>query len=1275
MDTKGGSVLPLPDVALQRRTPAGRRNGSVKALKYPLLLSVAALLSTFLPFLRSRSGFTKVSYQSATPESEWKDDVWPIREQTPWDISTDYAYPRVLEYDVTEGTWLRLDVSPTGDIIFDMLGDIYCLPGAEVDTAGGVTRARPVLLGVPHDSNPSFSPNGDRIVFKSDAGLGVENIWVKPWSGCEAADLRLTQHTGSTALKQALASKVHDEHLLSLGIKETDARRVNRLIREGRYDAQRVTNETYRWLSEPRFHPSNEHRIIATKWYTSSRSLGAGEGWEYVVPKLGDNTTITVGSGTRVVGRTLPRGWKNEQYEDQQIGPEQFIWRGEDSVVFSKNTIDEYEYTYSKDVHAGIYSIFSFNITTQTTETLVGASPGGASRPELSPDGRTLAFVRRDRDHELLVFKDLHTGTIHHIWDGLTYDLTTISAPMGTYPSFSFTPSADAIIIWAAGQIYSVPITTNAFGERVADASRAPAPIRFKAHIEKRIAETVGGTFDLVSAETAPTQRVTAFQEMRADTKGRRVVFQAAGVTYVQPLGKSSAIRVPVLNGAAPYYSPEWVPGDDLIIHARWSDTHFTTFEVADLAAGNAYEVAGLPVGRYFSAVVSECHGRHRQVVFIKTGGDSLTGRIVATAGEGLYLGDLTLPGDDGKVHVTNIRFVPSEISTRDKVNMRFIEKNKKLLVQQSTRAFIVDLESGPSGVAGTYSHLPIASGRMSTEIVVSSPQRVKAESQKYAPAGVAFVEGYHVYFLAGDKLKNDEAVWAKPNATAGLTRLSLDGGHGITWSPDGTRLFWFLGPYLHSLEVSKLSKCAQHHKTQFEVSCVKDLLEYQEVVVEYSTDIARLKRDAARLNVQANSDVFVIFNATILTMETGDPAVDLIREGVLTIRGGVIESVGALGSLVPSGVTAFNAQGGYVIPGFIDVHAHWNNFAERYPAKNWELQAFLAYGVTTLHNPSSSNVEGFDERSRVESGQLVGSRIFSTGEVIYGAASPELHQDIVDESEAYSALLRLRVEGGIGSISYKNYNLPVRASRQRLLNAARNLTMLCVPEGGMNFDWDLTYIIDGMTTLEHAMPIPVLFEDVLTLFALSGTGYTPTHIVNYGGAWGEQRVWANEDIPNDPKLRSFVPHANLNILSESTARPKHSYQLFNTSTSAAKMVHKGLKIFVGAHGENPVGLNYHAELSYTKAGGLTNYEVLQAATSDAAITLGLFPSLGSLSQGKLADLIVYPAGIDLLEGDISQTRELRLVARGGRFWDAASMEEVWPLKGKKQVLPPINAD
>lgn len=58
-----------------------------------------------------------------------------------------------------------------------------------------------------------------------------------------------------------------------------------------------------------------------------------------------------------------------------------------------------------QDVHSGIYSIFSFNLTSKRTATLVDANPGGASRPELSRDGRTLAFVRRFRASEVLVLK------------------------------------------------------------------------------------------------------------------------------------------------------------------------------------------------------------------------------------------------------------------------------------------------------------------------------------------------------------------------------------------------------------------------------------------------------------------------------------------------------------------------------------------------------------------------------------------------------------------------------------------------------------------------------------------------------------------------------------------------------------------------------------------------------------------------------------------------------------------------------------------------------
>ena len=140
-------------------------------------------------------------------------------------------------------------------------------------------------------------------------------------------------------------------------------------------------------------------------------------------------------------------------------------------------------------------------------------------------------------------------------------------------------------------------------------------------------------------------------------------------------------------------------------------------------------------------------------------------------------------------------------------------------------------------------------------------------------------------------------------------------------------------------------------------------------------------------------------------------------------------------------------------------------------------------------------------------------------------------------------------------------------------------------------------------------------------------------------------------------------------------------------------MVHKGLKAHIGAHGEPPLGVNYHAEMFFTKQGGLTNYEaslttnlvlysvadnpsqVIRAATSDAAKTLGIYESLGSLTPGKLADFLIYPPGVDLLNGDISGTRKLEYVVRGGRVWDASTMEEVWPVKGRREPMPPLNPE
>jgi hypothetical protein len=45
---------------------------------------------------------------------------------------------------------------------------------------------------------------------------------------------------------------------------------------------------------------------------------------------------------------------------------------------------------------------------------------------------------------------------------------------------------------------------------------------------------------------------------------------------------------------------------------------------------------------------------------------------------------------------------------------------------------------------------------------------------------------------------------------------------------------------------------------------------------------------------------------------------------------------------------------------------------------------------------------------------------------------------------------------------------------------AARELNMDVVPEGGMMFYWNLNQIMDGHTTIEHSLPMSPLYKDVV---------------------------------------------------------------------------------------------------------------------------------------------------------------------------------------------------
>jgi hypothetical protein len=68
-------------------------------------------------------------------------------------------------------------------------------------------------------------------------------------------------------------------------------------------------------------------------------------------------------------------------------------------------------------------------------------------------------------------------------------------------------------------------------------------------------------------------------------------------------------------------------------------------------------------------------------------------------------------------------------------------------------------------------------------------------------------------------------------------------------------------------------------------------------------------------------------------------------------------------------------------------------------------------------------------------------------------------------------------------------------------------------------------------------------------------------------------------------------------------------------------MVRQGLKALVGAHGEQPLGLNFHAEMFFTQQGGLTNYEVRNIDEISISNLTVLFPDFASCYIGCGQDI------------------------------------------------------
>lgn len=1024
-----------------------------------------------------------------------------------WSVASpgpDFNY-QTHTFTTDEGTWMNLDVSPDGQsIVFDLLGDIYT-----IGISGG--KAKILRKGIPFEIQPRYSPDGSKILFTSDAG-GGDNIWIMDANG---------------------------------------------------KNARQVTKESFRLLNNAYWMPDGQY-LVARKHFTSGRSLGAGEMWQY---------HITGGSGIQLTKR------KN----DQQDVNEPCVSPDGRYLYYSEDVYPGGFFQYNKDPNDQIYAIKRYDLRTGETVTVTGG-PGGAARPTISPDGSKLAFVKRVRTKSVLFIHDLDTGQEWPVYDTLNKDQQEAWAIFGVYPNFDWMPNNKELVFWSGGKINRLNIETL-----------ENSIIPFEAKVAIDLAQTVHFQNPVERDKFTPK----VIRQAITSPDGKTLVFHAVGHLWKKNLPNGIPVR---LTGATDFeYEPAFSPDGRSIAYVTWNDLEKGAIRRISLNGGTSQKLTN-EKGIYRTPSFSP---DGKQLVYRRESGNTDQG-FSFTKMAGIYLMD-----SDGTAH--------KKIS---------LEGEYPVFNTTGDRVF---LQSG-----GTYF------GNLTKKLIsVNLDGKDKQEhvSSKYAnrivPSPdnkwVAFSNLHKVYVAAlpatGATIDIDPKTTAVP-----LQQLAKDAGINIHWSADSKKVMWTLGDEYFGNTLSE--------KFTFLPGSGDEIADMPEKGIEV----------ALNMDVDKPSGRIAFTNARIITME-GDQVID---KGTLLVNQDRIEAIGTSVD-IPSDAKVYDLNGKTIMPGLVDAHAHIGAF--RYglsPQQYWPFMANLAFGVTTAHDPSANTETVFGLSELQKSGKLVGPRLYSTGFILYGADG-DFKAVINSLEDARSSIRRTKA---FGAKSVKSYNQPRREQRQQVLQAARELGINVVPEGGSTFFHNITMVIDGHTGVEHNIPVAPVYKDILEVWGNSGTGYTPTLIVNYGGLNGEYFYYERDNVWENDRLLNFTPRSIVDSRSRHRNKaPKEEYENGHilVAKTAADLAAAGVKVNMGAHGQLQ-GLGAHWETWMIGSGGLSNLETLKTATINPANYIGAGDDIGSLKAGKLADLIVLEK--NPLE-DIEHTQTVQMVMINGRLYDAPTMNEI----------------
>ena len=681
---------------------------------------------------------------------------------------------------------------------------------------------------------------------------------------------------------------------------------------------------------------------------------------------------------------------------------------------------------------------------------------------------------------------------------------------------------------------------------------------------------------------------------------GKWLVFNAVGHIYKKalPNGKPERLTDSPLQEFEPAFSPD----GKTLAYVTWSDsTAGAIYKLSMDEKGAKPSRVTLKKGIYRTPAFSP-NGQF--IAYTAEGSNDIMGNSY-TVKPGIYL--MNANGGDG-------RFVT------DKGDRPQFNTNGTDIYYQSGNAF------GSCKLDGT-DERSIFKSKYGSQFTVS-------------PDGnwVAFVDLHEVYIAAFPHTGKEIDLSAETNDFP-VKKVSLDAGVNLHWSSDNKRLHYTLGDQFYTINLED--------RFEFIANKPDSLFKLPEHGISIGL---KIKTDKPKGSV-------AFTNARIITMN-GD---EVIEDGTVLVEGNLIKAVGK-NVKIPADAKVIDCSGKTITPGFVDAHAHGNHF--RYgltPDKHWPYYAALAYGTTTMHDPSANSEMVFAQSELVKAGVMVGPRIFSTGTILYGADG-DFKAVINSYEDAKSALRRTRA---YGAFSVKSYNQPRREQNQMIIEAARELNMEVVPEGGSFYYHNLGMILDGHTTIEHNLPVAPLYNDVIQLWKNAQTGYTPTLIVCYGALMGENYWYQHTNVWEKERLLRFTPRAVIDPRSRHrTMAPEEEYENGHilVSQSVKKLEDAGVKVNMGAHGQLQ-GLGAHWEIWMLAQGGMAPLEALRCATANPAANLGLDNWIGSLQPGKFADLLVMDK--NPLE-DIHNTESIHYTMVNGRLYDAETMNETGNYDNKR---------